>query len=261
MHAQDCLAAEMPNRLDPLLASGRKLLIGYFPACDPLVPATTIDVYSRCGVDVLEIGIQAANPLMDGEVVTSSMARSLGRGELEDAGEAIGRIRARRLDVATLVFAYYNEFSRRPPPAAWDGIDGLLGLPAAEGVSDGAIRASAGGNGVRIAEFVPFAFGPSDLERARNAQAYVMLQAAPGRTGARDALDPGCAERIRRLRGEGVTAGIVLGFGISRPEHAAQAVAMGADGVVVGSRCVDKCLEGESALADFLQGMRSGLDG
>jgi tryptophan synthase alpha chain len=256
-----CLTTETPNRLDPLLASGRKLLVAYFPACDPLVPVATIDVCARCGVDVLEIGIRADDPFMDGAVVTSSMARSRGSGELEDAGEAIARIRDGRLDLATLVFAYYNEFSRMPEPPAWNGADGLLGLPGVEGDFDAAIRTSARAGGARIAEFVPFAFGASDLERARKAQAYVMLQAAPGRTGARDTLDPACAARIGRLRSEGVTAKIVLGFGISRPEHAAQAVAMGADGVVVGSRCVDKCLEGEGALADFLGGMRSGLDG
>jgi tryptophan synthase alpha chain len=256
-----CLTTDMPNRLDLLLASGRRLLIGYFPACDPLISTAAIDVYARCGVDVLEIGIRADEPFMDGAVVTASMMRSRGAGVVGDAGEAIARIRERGLDLATLVFAYYNEFRGMPDPAAWNGIDGLLGLPGAEGGSDTAIRARARASGVRIAEFMPFAFGASDLERARNAQAYVMLQAAPGRTGAREVLDPGCADRIRLLREGGVTAKIVLGFGISRPEHAAQAVAMGADGVVVGSRCIDKCLEGESALADFLEGMRSGLDG
>ena len=254
-------APEATNRLDALLASRRRLLIGYFPAGDPRVPVELIDVYAECGVDVLEIGIKAREPFMDGEVVAASMERSTGRGALEDARPVLDRLRARGRDMAALVFAYYHEFPKLPAPASWRGIDGLLGLPGAETSPDTAIRAAARSRGVRTAEFMPYEFGPADVERCRRAEAYVMLQAAPGRTGAREHLDPASAARIRRLREAGVTAPIVLGFGISRPQHAAQAIEMGADGIVVGSRCVDKCLEGEDVLAAFLAGMRAGLDG
>lgn len=250
-----------PNRLDVLIASGRRLLVGYFPAGDPMIPVEMIDVYAGSGVDVLEIGIKADDPFMDGTAVSASMARSHGRGMLEDARAAIARLDAGRPRIATLAFAYYNAFAAPPRGDAWRGIDGLLGLPAVAERPDTATRSNARANGVRIAEFVPYSFGPADIVRARNAEAYVMLQAADGKTGARDILDPGCARRIGQLRAEGVTAPIVLGFGISRPEHAAQAIEMGADGIVVGSRCIDKCLESAQALADFLGGMRSRLDG
>ncbi len=254
-------ATASANRLDAVLASGRPLVVAYFPAGDPLVPVGLIDAYAEAGVDVLELGIKAADPFMDGDVVAASMARSSGRGLLDDARPALDHLAGISNAPAALVFAYYTGFAATPAARTWRGVDGLLGLPAGGSGLDGAIRAGAAANNVRLAEFVPFAFTPADIARARATQAYVMLQAADGRTGARDRLDPDNAARIKRLRAEDVTAPVVLGFGISKPEHARQAIDMGADGIVVGSRCVDKCLEGRAALAGFLQEMRAGLGG
>ena len=42
---------------------------------------------------------------------------------------------------------------------------------------------------------------------------------------------------------------VALGFGIATPEHAAQAAAAGADGVIVGSRLVRAAAEGEDIRA------------
>jgi tryptophan synthase alpha chain len=253
-------ATASANRLDAVLASGRPLLVSYFPACDPLVPVGLIDAYAEAGVDVLELGIRAADPFMDGAVVAASMARSSGRGLLDDARPALDHLAGMSNAPAALVFAYYTAFAAVPAARAWRGVDGLLGLPAEDSAIDRAMRGGAAANNVRLAEFVPFAFTVADIARARATPAYVMLQAADGRTGARDRLDNGNAARIKRLRAEGVTAPIVLGFGISRPEHARQAIEMGANGIVVGSRCVDKCLEGRAALAAFLEAMRTSLD-
>jgi len=249
------------NRLDAVIASRKTLLVGYFPAGDPLVPAHLLDSYRANGVDVVEIGIKAADPFMDGPIVAASMQRSSGYGMLEDALAAVDRLRA-ATDLATLVFAYdTREFATGLEHADWRGVDGLLGLPRPDLGRGSAIRASAAANRVRIAEFVPHAFGEADIARARQTDAYVMLQAAEGKTGPRRALDGDCAASIRRLRSEGVTAPIVLGFGISEPVHAIQAIDMGADGVVVGSECITRCLAGRAALADFLAAMRAALNG
>ena len=43
---------------------------------------------------------------------------------------------------------------------------------------------------------------------------------------------------------------VALGFGISTPEHAAQAAAAGADGVIVGSRLVRAAAESPDPAAD-----------
>ena len=80
-----------------------------------------------------------------------------------------------------------------------------------------------------------------------------MLQAADGVTGPRPELDPANEDRIRRLRAAGVEQRILLGFGISTPEHARAAIQMGADGVVIGAMCLRKALQSEKALRTFLR--------
>ena len=42
---------------------------------------------------------------------------------------------------------------------------------------------------------------------------------------------------------------VALGFGIATPEHAAQAAAAGADGVIIGSRLVRAAGEGDDVRA------------
>lgn len=249
------------NKLAMRLASGDRLLVCYFPASDPRIPEAMIDVYGRCGVDIAEIGVKSDNPYLDGPVVRTSMERSSGKGVLADARAAVARLEDGQGSTAALVFAYGSRYFADSSAAQdWHGVDGLLCLPDLQAQADVRIKAGARDRGVRIAEFLPFAFTADDIERARNADAYVMLQASPGKTGARAELDASCEARLRRLRDEGVTARIVLGFGISDASHAKQAIEMGADGVVVGSQCVSKCLEGETVLEEFLCAIRAGLD-
>ena len=50
-------------------------------------------------------------------------------------------------------------------------------------------------------------------------------------------------------------------FGVSTAEHARAAVALGADGVVVGSAALRAALQGPAALAGLLKALRRGLDG
>ena len=88
-----------------------------------------------------------------------------------------------------------------------------------------------------------------------------MLQAAPGLTGPRAWLDPGNARRIAQLRGAGVAAPIVLGFGVATGEQARAALAQGAQSVVVGSAALRAALQGRAALATLLRDLRRGLDG
>jgi tryptophan synthase alpha chain len=88
-----------------------------------------------------------------------------------------------------------------------------------------------------------------------------MLQAAPGVTGPRPSVETDNGQRVADLRARGVTAPIVLGFGISTGDQARTAVTLGADGVVVGSAVLRAALEGPIALRRLLEDLREGLDG
>jgi tryptophan synthase alpha chain len=79
---------------------------------------------------------------------------------------------------------------------------------------------------------------PSERLRlaAERTDGWLYLVSVTGTTGPRDALAPQAADLVSRARAV-TEVPLLLGFGISSPAHAAEAVAH-ADGVVVGSRAV-----------------------
>ena len=116
-------------------------------------------------------------------------------------------------------------------------------------------------NGAAVSSFLALPLADADIAAATRASGYVMLQAAPGVTGPRAALDPVNAARIATLRAKGIAAPILLGFGISNGAQARAAMDLGADGVVVGSAVLRAAIQGPSALAACLKDLRNALNG
>ena len=144
--------------------------------------------------------------------------------------------------------------------AFFDGVDAVLVVAPPRDARREAIETRARAAGVAISTFLPLPVASADVTAARLAGGYVMLQSAPGLTGPRAALDHRNAARITRLRAEGVTAPIVLGFGISNGGQARAAVDLGADGIVVGSAALRAALKGRAELSALLDDLRNGLD-
>jgi tryptophan synthase alpha chain len=67
-----------------------------------------------------------------------------------------------------------------------------------------------------------------------NASGFIYLIGVEGVTGARKKLDASTLKLIQRVRGK-TDIPVMVGFGISKGEHAEAIVSAGADGVVVGS--------------------------
>jgi tryptophan synthase alpha chain len=95
-------------------------------------------------------------------------------------------------------------------------------------------------------------------EIARHGSGFVYLISRLGVTGARRELPPDLPATIGRLR-RATTLPICVGFGISRPDHAA-AVGRLADGVVVGSALVSAAQQGVGAAVSLARALRHGLD-
>jgi len=240
----------------------RRRLVVYFPLADPAVPTELIDLYADAGVDVVECGWPARNPYLDGPDVRSSMTRALSGAPATALHAARDRLARKPASPKALVMTY----AERDHPAladrdALDGIDGVLVVAAPNDERRAAIERRAQESGATISVFVPLPLRRDDEAAARQADGYVMLQAAPGLTGPRASLDPANAGRIARLRACGVAAPVLLGFGVSNGEQARAAVGLGADGVVVGSAALRATLAGPAELAALLKDLRTGLDG
>ena len=245
--------------------AGRRWLSCYYPLGDPRVPVDLLDVYTGEGVDVLEIGMASPDPYLDGPDVRASMARA-SRDQWQRDLEAVANRLARLQAPPCRLLMTYADAAHPGLPGSdrgsdlWPLIDSLL-VVAPEGDHQAmALEAAAEAAGLPLAAFVALPLTDTAMARAARAGLYVMLQAATGVTGPRAALDPGNRDRLARLRAAGIQTPILAGFGIANGAQAGAAVAMGADGVVVGSQVLRAALAGGAELAHLLSDLRKGID-
>ena len=237
------------------------LLSCYFPLGDERVPVELLDVYAGEGVDIIEIGMASPDPYLDGADVRASMARADRAHWRADLDAVLNRLAGYRNPPRALLMTYAD--AAHPGLAApdlWRGLDSLLVVAEPGDAMAKRLEQQAEAHGVPISPFLALPLGDDALARARAAGFYIMLQAHDGPTGPRATLDPANQGRIARLREAGATAPILLGFGISSGAQASAAMALGADGVIVGSKVLQKALEGRAALSTLLSDLRSGLD-
>jgi tryptophan synthase alpha chain len=251
---------ERTNRLDGVFAGARPALICYLPLGDPEASAAEHGVYVECGVDVLEIGVPAAQPLMDGPTIAASLWRAAAAGLTPtSAGDRIASLRADLPGQALVWMSYpHDDGSLLADLVSRSGADALL-LPR-QARRFGDVAATLEQHGLHLIHFLAHDPRLRDIAAARAARGYVMLQAAAGVTGSRRGALRDTASAIDVLRSAGVTAPIALGVGLSTPEHVRAAVGMGADGVVVGSATVEAAMRGQGALRAFLHSLRDALD-
>lgn len=239
------------------------MLACYLPVADPFVADYVVDAYSDNGVNIVEMGMPTLDPWIDGYDVASSMRRVMDADidavtEFQKLGQ---RLRERAPAMAKICMTYANSpVYIRSTHETFEAVDAMLVLSdEPDGMK--CVPAERGEHAMRNVIFVPAKFGDREIEAAKSCDTYVMLQAADGVTGPRAELDRVNEEKIRRLRAAGVRQRILLGVGISTPDQARAAIRMGADGVVIGSMCLRKALEGEAALRTFLRDVRLALDG
>lgn len=252
-----------PNALAVALGDARPLLACYLPVGDPLIGDYIVDAYVDGGVNIVELGMPTHNPRLDGPDVADSMVRAFTSGVdlLRCFRQVSHDLRSRAPAVGTVCMTYEDsQILAKSSLDTFESVDATLILSTGQAASETRLPAGIRDAGVRSVAFVPARFANHDLEAAKACDSYVMLQATEGMTGPRPDLDSANAERISRLRAAGVTAPILLGFGISTAEQAKAAVKLGADGVVIGSMCLRKAREGESAIRAFVRDVRAAID-
>lgn len=240
----------------------RPILTCYFPVGDPLLPPDLLSIYADAGVDVIELGLPSPNPYLDGPDVRESMARARA-GDWRRGLDAVRDQLARCASGPLSLIMTYADLAPAliADEAAFTGIDALLVVAPPRDAARRTLEQAALERGELVSTFVPVPVDDDSLAAARAADGYVMLQSTPGVTGPRATLDALSRARLAWLQQEGVTAPILLGFGIANGDQAKAAVGFGADGVVVGSLCLRAALTGRDALAQTLTDLRRGLDG
>ena len=207
------------------------------------------------GADLVEIGFPFSDPLADGPVIRQAAERALAHGmRTRECLECVEATRERvevplvPMTYASLLEAYgYDRFAHDARAA---GATSLI-------VADLPIEAEPA---LRRVQLVAPTTPPERIRvAAERTDGWLYLVSVTGTTGARRELSPqvaGLVERARRV----TDLPLLVGFGISTPEHAARAAEL-ADGIVVGSRAVEVADEGREALRTYVASLREALDG
>ncbi|MFW5691090.1 MAG: tryptophan synthase subunit alpha [Chloroflexota bacterium] len=244
---------------------GRAAFLPYFPIGYPTYEDSVEAIYAMAQADVdgFEIGIPFSDPLADGPTIQAATQVALDNGTtVADALRAVRDLRARGVTQPMLMFSYLNPLiaygtDRFVADAKAFGADGLIvpDLPPEEAPLFGACARE----GLALVFFLA---PTSDASRVRlvaeRATGFIYVVSLTGITGARAELPADLNDFINRVRAE-TDVPLVLGFGISKPEHARMMTGL-VNGFIVGSALVRAAGDGVPAVADLAWTLRAALD-
>ncbi|WP_342318719.1 tryptophan synthase subunit alpha [Corynebacterium mayonis] len=210
---------------------------------DP-TPEDALDIIRTvvdAGADALELGVPFSDPVADGPAIQKAHVRALdGGATVHKALDQVRTIRSEYPDlpIGMLIYAnvafvrgidrFYREFKEA-------GADSVLlpDVPVREGAAFNEAAAAAGIDPIYIA---PAKASPEVLAGvAAQSRGYIYAISRDGVTGTeRESSVEGLAEVVDNAKRYG-GAPVLLGFGISAPQHVAAAIAAGAAGAITGS--------------------------
>jgi len=228
-----------------LKEKGEKALVSYLMVGYPDLE-TSLKAFKEVlknGTDILEIGFPFSDPVADGPTIQVAHEVALKNGiRLEDILALSETLRKEFPDVPFLLMTYYN-------PIFKIGLEKFCKLSKEKGI-DGFIvpdlPPEEAGELKEVMKEYELSFVPLGAPTSTQKRIKLICEAADemtyfvsvtGTTGAREKLP---YERIKRKVGEYKSVcdkPVVVGFGVSKKEHAKEIGAF-ADGVVVGSALV-----------------------
>jgi tryptophan synthase alpha chain len=229
-----------------LRAEGACGLFPYLTAGFPDVPTSAALAAAAldAGADGFEIGVPFSDPLADGATLQRANARALDGGATLDTALDLARlIRARSPETPVALMSYYNPLRQRG--------DAQLAADLATADADAAIVADLPPEESTLLRnalqthglgLVPFLAPTSPATRIAAVGAldplFIYCVALVGVTGARQDISAALGDFLARVRAVSA-APLVVGFGISQPDHVRRAARAGAAGVIVASALTD----------------------
>lgn len=227
--------------LDALRVQGRSALIPYLTAGVPDLETTPrlLRALSEAGADIIELGVPFSDPVADGPVIQRASEHALNQGvTLPKILDLVAKARAEGLTTPIILFTYYN-------PVYRFGLENFAQTAKAAGVSavlvvdllpEAAVNYRAAMQAVGL-ETVFLTAPTTAPERLAGIDAAstgcVYYVSRTGVTGARTEMASNLREDLSALKSK-LKAPLIVGFGISTPEHVAN-LKGAADGIVVGS--------------------------
>ena len=246
-------------------SQGRAAFLPYFPIGYPTYQESldAVEAMADEGVDGFEIGIPFSDPIADGPTIQAATQVALENGTtVRGCLEAVRALRAKGISQPMLMMGYANplvaygtdQFVRDAREA---GADGLIvpDLPPEEAAM---FAESCAREGLALVFFLAPTSNDQRIDMAtKHATGFIYVVSLTGITGARAQLPANLTDFIARLRSR-TNMPLVLGFGISTPEHARQVSAF-MDGFIVGSALVRAGGESVAAVRELAGSMRGAL--
>lgn len=222
--------------------NNKKAFIAFITAGDPDADTTVSCILemARAGADLIEVGIPFSDPTAEGVVIQEANIRSLSNGMTTDgAFEIVRRVRETCdipicfMTYANPVFHYgYDTFFAKCEEL---GVDGII-VPDMPYEEKAEMEGPANAHGVEVISMI----APTSESRiqmiAKQAKGFIYVVSSMGVTGVRSEIKTDISSIVKSIK-EVTDVPCAIGFGISKPEQAANMASI-ADGAIVGSAIV-----------------------
>jgi tryptophan synthase alpha chain len=251
----------------------RAALIPFFVIGDPDFDTSLEIVKSAidAGSDILELGIAFSDPIADGPTIQKADIRARNAGiTVEKAREFIRKVKDYK-DVPIGLLMYYNLIYQYGTEKFFKdfheaGVNSVLVADLSVDDSDEVVPAATGAGLDTVFMVTPVTTDERMKLVASKTTGFIYMVSVLGVTGSRSELSDvveGLVGKLKRL----TDVPVCVGFGISKPEHAAAVASAGADGVIIGSKVVsliennlndkDKII---SEISSFLADVRKSIE-
>lgn len=233
------------TRFEKLRGEGRAALVTFVTAGDPDYDTSMgiVNGLPAAGADVIELGMPFTDPMADGPAIQASSLRALKAGQnMIKTLQMVRDFRKNDNETPIVLMGYYNPVyiygtQRFLDDAKQAGVDGLIivDLPPEEDAEMCVPSLKTGLNFIRLAT-------PTTDEKRlprvlTNTSGFVYYVSVLGITGTRAPDTTNVTQAVSRIKAK-TDLPVAVGFGVRSAEQA-EAIARGADGVVVGSALVD----------------------
>ena len=222
----------------------RAALIPFFVIGDPDFDTSLAIVKAAidAGADILELGIPFSDPIADGPTIQKADIRAMKSGmSVPKALEFIKQIKEYK-DIPIGLLMYYNLIYQYGTGQFFSdfhraGVNSVLVADLSIDDGDEVIGPAASAGLDTVFMVTPITEPERMKLIASKTTGFIYTVSVLGVTGSRDRLSSAIEELIGELK-KLTNVPVCVGFGISKPEHAAAVARAGADGVIIGSKIV-----------------------
>ena len=220
----------------------KKAFIAFITAGDPDADTTVkcILEMEKAGADLIEIGIPFSDPTAEGVVIQEANIRALKNGMTTDgAFDIVKRVReVSNIPLCFMTYAnpvYHYGYDRFFARCEELGIDGII-VPDMPYEEKAEMEEPANAHNVSVISMIAPTSEARIQNIAKDANGFIYVVSSMGVTGVRSEIKTDISLMVDSIR-EVTDVPCAIGFGISKPEQAAD-MASKSDGAIVGSAII-----------------------